>query len=577
MRRGLLLPVVFLATVLVCPVSAESRPEPGAKPTYRLEIDTDRSVYEPRVQPDGKRLYYFSIPFRIRRLEDKLVDTSVPREEIVVREDGAEVLDAEIFQPRSSPLTMLLALDISKSMDRKSSTGHTKMEDAQKAANVFLDKLDPRSDCGLILFDHEVRVKIPPVLKPAEIAAHRTMLRQKIQEARPQGGTAYLDATVEALNMLEKVPGRKAIVVMTDGVDLSSRHPLDEVIKRARVAGIPVFTLGVGEPGKNDPVTTVLVLDHSGSMKFRAQQGDKRTKIEALHVAASRFVDLMRPSARATLLPFSTEISPPEPFGRDDRELTQKDKEQLKERIRGLTPVGGTKLYEAIEYGIGTVAAANRPGRRTVVVFTDGVDEQPGSPSTRVEQIIQSAREQSVVLYMLGLGQEDELSRPTLEQMRRMARETGGEFHLATNEQKLLDIFEELSIALHDDGIDETALTRLATRTGGQYYHARDAAKLQQIYIQLADQLQSTYTVTFPSRRQVQDGTTSGIEIFLKRGGEIISERAVKEFTRHGLVVPGVDPWIYLLLLSVLVVGLALPSLRRIRSSAEQESEPVAS
>ena len=36
------------------------------------------------------------------------------------------------------------------------------------------------------------------------------------------GGTAYLDATYKAVEMLGDVPGRKAVVLMTDGVDLNS-------------------------------------------------------------------------------------------------------------------------------------------------------------------------------------------------------------------------------------------------------------------------------------------------------------------------------------------------------------------
>ncbi len=74
---------------------------------------------------------------------------------------------------------------------------------------------------------------------------------------------------------------------------------------------MPVYTLGIGELGKYKNVTTVLVLDHSGSMKGKADANDKKSKIEALRTAASRFVELMRRDAKTTLLPFSSEVDVP--------------------------------------------------------------------------------------------------------------------------------------------------------------------------------------------------------------------------------------------------------------------------
>ena len=43
----------------------------------------------------------------------------------------------------------------------------------------------------------------------------------------------------------------------------------------------------------------------------------------------------------------------------------------------------------------------------------------------------------------------------------------------AENEQALVQLFEDLSIELHDDGIDEISLGTLAAQTGGKYYAAK--------------------------------------------------------------------------------------------------------
>src|SRR5439155_19594162 len=118
---------------------------------------------------------------------------------------------------------------------------------------------------------------------------------------------------------------------------------------------LPIHTIGIGEPGRNDPVTTVLVLDRSGSMAGKADATDEMTKIDALKRAATRFVELMRPSATTTLLPFSDKVETAEPFTSQRGLLTK--------RIKALDPNGGTLLYDATHAGLETLIASDVRGR----------------------------------------------------------------------------------------------------------------------------------------------------------------------------------------------------------------------
>jgi VWFA-related protein len=508
---------------------------------YTLEID---KVFPVLREQDGSRGLYVTVQFRIKH-PDGRVATDVAKDEIVVREDGVRVTGLEIYRPHGDDrLTTVLAMDCSGSMAE-----HHKMDEAKNAARLFLDRLHEKADSGLILFNHELLQPTEAPLRDRDRnVQHRQTLRRRIDAARPDGGTAYLDATLEAVEMLRDFEGRRAVILMTDGVDLNSKHSLYEVIKRAKVAGVPVYTLGVGEPGKNDPVSTVLVLDHSGSMSEPAEEGDKISKIEALHRAAGRFVDIMRAGAKTKLLPFSTEVDRaylPQPLSAD--------KQALKGEIDKLKAAGGTALYDATLDGIETLEAARPQGKRALVVLTDGVDEAPGSRH-RVEEVIQRARETNTPLHLLALGRPGEFNEPV---MRRMAEETGGSFHHARNQKALLEIFEKLSIDLHDDGIDEASLQALAHETGGEYYLARDVSKLSLIYEQLAEELQSTYTVTFPSRRSSHDGTARGIDISVERAGRRVSDVARADYNVHGVIVPEMDPGVYLVLL-LLLGGLLL-------------------
>src|SRR5204863_5876180 len=108
-----------------------------------------------------------------------------------------------------------------------------------------------------------------------------------------------------------------------------------------------------------------------------------------------------------------------------------------------------------------------------------------------------NAKRAKIPLYLLGFGRTGELDAKT---MQRMASETGGQYYHARNEKDLLEIFENLSIKIHDDGIDEDTLRKLASETGGEYFHAKKVDELKLILERVTQNIQKkSYTFTFPS------------------------------------------------------------------------------
>jgi VWFA-related protein len=544
MRLPLLLTVLASALLL-----SSLHAQDAGKFPYEVKI-IDNVVAVTREQ-DGKKALFVTVQFQIQRTSDQGIVTDVGKKDIRVREEGKEVADLSILEPRSrDPLTAMLAMDISGSMKE-----HGKAEQARIASNTFLDKLDPHADCGLILFNHEMIDPVIPPLRDAKgnQSAHRESLRKLIKEqyANPRGGTAYLDAAYHAIEQLKGVKGRKAVVVMTDGVDLNSTHTLEEVIDFAQTRETHVYTIGVGEPGKNDKVTTVLVLDRSGSMRERADAQDKISKMDALKLSGGRFIDIMRPGARTTIMAFSDSVDRADPFS--------SDKKTLKAKINKLKPGGETALFDAIFQALQTLEAERPKGKRAVVIMTDGEDNLSGHG---VAEVIERAQKMETPLHLLGLGRTDELNE---KDMRKMADETGGTYHHAANQKKLYEVFEDLSIQLHDDGVDEPSLKRLAEETGGRYIPAHNVSTLELGFAALADQLQNTYSVTFPSRRSTHDGTARGIDIQVFRGDVPLSSMASADYNVHGVVVPDLDTPVYVAFLAVLGGLLAVPTgLRRL-------------
>jgi VWFA-related protein len=542
---------VTALTLLLAGSRAVAQPTPHQSPlaphSYKIEKEQisqggqsgDRIYVARRPDPQGKSTLYVTIQFKVTG-PDGQAAFDVSPDEIVVKEDGRRVSGLEIHLPAArEPLATVLAIDTSGSMAE-----HGKMGEAKQAARHFLDRLESKAECGLILFDHRLRVRERP-------SADLRRLRAVVDAAEPGGGTAYYDATAEAIGMLRGIKGRRAVLVMTDGVDLNSAKTLADVVQQARAAGLPVYTIGVGEPGQNTPVTTVLVLDRSGSMDEPAAETDRTTKMQALHRAAGRFVDIMRSRARTTLLPFSDRVSAPQPFNAD--------KETLKQAIGRLEAGGQTALFDAVYKAVETLDTERPAGKRAVIVLTDGKDNRSRRSA---RQVIEAARQTQTPLHMLGLGLAGELDEKV---MRLMAEQTGGTYHHARNEQMLYDIFEDLSIQLHDDGVDEPALRQLAAETGGKYYPARDVSNLRFIYETLAQELQTTYTVTFPSLRQDYDGTGRDIDISLWRNGIQVSDVLYGGYNVPGVVVPDMDYRVYFILLAALGGLLIIPAgLRRL-------------
>jgi VWFA-related protein len=532
---------------------------------YRIAFDSGRDVtMHDSDEKTGKEGLFVTVRFTIT-VEGNAAAAPGTDYKIIIEEDGHRVKEEDVPRPTpSEELSVVLAIDTSGSMKE-----HGRMAQAKSAAGIFLDKLPKKADCGLILFDHEMR---PPVLAPT---SDRNLLRKEIQNVDPRGGTAYLDAATKGIDMLKssRRGHERAVVIMTDGIDLNSSASLDGVIQEARRNRVKVYTIGIGEPGKLEQVSSVLVLDHSGSMQAPADDQEATPKIKALHRAASRFVSIMPSTGRTTLVPFQTAVGTPQPFSND--------KLALQSAIKDLTPQGETALFDATYAAIATLEADGARGKRAVVAMTDGVDN---SSRRRVDEVIDRAREAKIALFMLGFGRKGELDEKTMTEM---ATQTGGKYYHAQNEKALLEIFENLSIDLHDDGIDEATLTRLAKETGGQYYPAKNVQDLRFILEQVTQNIQKKeYAVTFPSLRQVKDGTARNVTLKLvRRTGELISsggyqagEQVIQEkqagYQTHGVVVAEMHHMVYLVLLVIIAALIAVPSLLRKRPApaANQKS-----
>ncbi len=569
-----ILSVLAVCLLLAALPGLAQQGDKGKKIPYEIQFDPDQDLVQHDKDEHGRAGVFLTVRFGIKRV-GKGPDEPGVVYKVILEEEGVKRFEFDVPKAQvvaTDDLVVMLAMDTSGSMME-----FRRMEQTRTAATIFVKALPAKAECGLALFNHEVYKKLKP-------SRERDELQRLIANAQPSGGTAYLDATDKCVELVKDFVGKqKAVVLITDGVDINSRIDQEEVIKRAVAANVKVYTIGIGKPGKQEPVTSVLVLDRSGSMKLPAKDGEKLTKIDALKGAAVRFVNSVSQSKRCAILDFGDAPNAASEF--------TNDKKKLQDLIHKLKAEGETCLFDAIYDGIATLEAEEPlrqaeetqknpkqkviKARQVVVALTDGIDNKS---RRRAEEVIQRAKEANIPLYILGFGQAgvpgkaDELD---IAAMTRMAKETGGEFYHADNEAKLIQLFEDLATKIHDDGIDEIALKRLALATGGKYYAAEDVKQLQFILEKVTQEIKSesiTITKTFGSVRQVRDGLPRRVGIYLvKRVGEkeekLGGGKTAVTLTRS-IVIAQMDHLIYLFFLAILGTLIALPAMLRRKSAS---------
>jgi VWFA-related protein len=166
---------------------------------------------------------------------------------IVIKENGVPIpLDQIHGVGEVGPLTTLFVMDVSGSMYTDG-----KLEAAKTAAHSFIDQMRPEDQFGLLTFNTQI-IYVQP------ITTNREDMSQAIDGLIAIGDTAMYDALTQAVDILEPIEGRKAIIALTDGLDNRSVSTPEEVISRIGPAGLSISTVGLGNPTHGTGATSAL-------------------------------------------------------------------------------------------------------------------------------------------------------------------------------------------------------------------------------------------------------------------------------------------------------------------------------
>lgn len=253
------------------------------------------------------------------------------------------------------------------------------------------------------------------------------------------------------------------------------------------------------------PFHLLLLLDISGSV---------RQQFDIIQEASIRFTQMLRPEDRIAVAVFNTKFELLSDFTSDRRRLSH--------AILSASPRGGTAFYDALHKSISSVFSGIK-GRKAIVVFTDGVDNQlEGRGGSRITfpELFHLIEESNITIYSIFLDTEGD-NRDNVPTIRRRGMGKG---------QIIIDILGGgipmpptipggRGRGRSQAGIYAAAkkqLNEIADQTGGQMYSPRQASDLNGVYQEIVKELSMQYSLGYYPISPADDGRWHRISVKIK-------------------------------------------------------------
>jgi VWFA-related protein len=149
--------------------------------------------------------------------------------------DDRQLQEIRYFSSEArEPISLAFVLDVSGSMRQME-----KMEHAKEAIRFFVDQLQTDDQFALICFADDQVAWI------TEFTGDRERFLRRLWVQEGYGQTGLNDAIAAAPGLVDaEIKGRKAIVLITDGVDNYSQLNTEQAVEVARRVSVPVYTIG---------------------------------------------------------------------------------------------------------------------------------------------------------------------------------------------------------------------------------------------------------------------------------------------------------------------------------------------
>jgi Ca-activated chloride channel family protein len=192
--------------------SPQGPPGPPDQPLFRGGSRVEVAVYATVIDANGRLV------------------PDLDKDAFVVTDDGKPV-ELTTFSNASQPFTAVVMLDTSASMTNN-------LELLNRAAEQFLIRLLPTDRAQVGAFNDKIQLS-------GTFTNNRDELIDALDDLQFGNPTRLNDAVEASLNALEKIEGRRVILLFTDGEDTSSKTGFRTVLERARDEEVMVYAIGL--------------------------------------------------------------------------------------------------------------------------------------------------------------------------------------------------------------------------------------------------------------------------------------------------------------------------------------------
>ncbi len=208
------------------------------------------------------------------------------------------------------------------------------------------------------------------------------------------------------------------------------------------------------------PISLGIIIDNSGSMR------EKRHKVET---ASLDLVKASNPQDEVFVVNFNDEAYLDVPFTNEIK--------KLEEGVARIDSRGGTAMRDAISMSIDYVKEKGKKDKKVLLVVTDGNDT---ASSGTLEKLIDKARDREVLIYAIGLLNEEE---------RREGKKA------------------------------KRALDAITRESGGLSFYPKDVSEVDKIALQVAQDIRNQYTIAYSPTIQALDGSFRQIKVVVNGAG----------------------------------------------------------
>ena len=167
------------------------------------------------------------------------------------------------FKRVEAPITALMICEFASPRNPNSYSGYMLIRDMRNASFAFAQQLRPQDYVALMTFDMRTQIQL-------DFTQDKRLLEQAIDSLRVPGfsETNVFDALYEGLDRLERIEGRKYIILIASGIDTFSKLTLDKILKKVKASqDITIFTISTGGFSRAVRGDTITQLQADNEMK----------------------------------------------------------------------------------------------------------------------------------------------------------------------------------------------------------------------------------------------------------------------------------------------------------------------